>query len=107
MKDQKIIKMDPVQQESEYIKLEKERIKIENMHQQLRNFKKNKTKMTPYDIKPSPNPKIEPNLDFFLTDHQNLTKPESTDCNMQTDEFKERPPTPPFVPKKTGIDAMT
>ena len=27
--------------------------------------------MTPYDIKPSPNPRIEVNLDFFLTDHNN------------------------------------
>ena len=24
--------------------------------------------MTPYDIKPSPNPRIEPNLNFFLKD---------------------------------------
>ncbi len=28
--------------------------------------------MTPYDIKPSPNPKIEANLQFFLTDSKNL-----------------------------------
>ena len=41
--------------------------------------------MTPYDIrvnlsilypKPSPNPRIEVNLEFFLTDHNTLIKPE-------------------------------
>lgn len=42
------------------------------MHQQLKSFKKNKNKMTPYEIKPSPNPRIEVNLEFFLTDHNNL-----------------------------------
>lgn len=67
--------MNPIQQENEYIKLEKERIKIENMHSQLKNFKKNKNKMTPYEIKPSPNPRIEVNLEFFLTDHNNLIVP--------------------------------
>ena len=41
------------------------------MHNELINFKKKKKKMTPYDIKPSANPKIEVNLDFFLTDHKN------------------------------------
>ena len=32
--------------------------------------------MTPYDIKPSSNPRIDPNLDFFLTDHKNNISPE-------------------------------
>jgi hypothetical protein len=41
------------------------------MKNQLLNFSKNKKKMTPYDIKVSPNPKIEPNLNFFLKDSQN------------------------------------
>jgi hypothetical protein len=26
---------------------------------------------------------------------------------VQTDEFVEKPPTPPYVPKKTGIDKVT
>ncbi len=26
---------------------------------------------------------------------------------MQTDEFMPRPPTPPYIPKKTGIDKIT
>lgn len=38
------------------------------MHTQLNNFKKNKKRMTPYEIKPSPNPRLEVNLEFFLTD---------------------------------------
>lgn len=52
------------------------------MNNQLLNFKKNKKRMTPYDIKPSTNPRIEVNLDFFLTDHKNTIKPEqnTTDC---------------------------
>lgn len=31
-----------------------------------------KKKMTPYSIKPSPNPRIEVNLEFFLTDAKNI-----------------------------------
>ncbi len=41
------------------------------MQNQLNNFNKNKKKMTPYDIKPSQNPRIEPNLNFFLKDSKN------------------------------------
>lgn len=63
--------------------------------------------MTPYDIKPSTNPRIEVNLDFFLTDHKNTIKPEQATTVCQTDEFHKRPPTPPYIPKKTGIDSAT
>ena len=66
MQDNRIKTMNPVNQEQEYVRLEKERIKIDNMQSQLLHFKKNKKKMTPYDIKPSPNPRIEVNLQFFL-----------------------------------------
>jgi len=41
------------------------------MEKQLANFNKNKKKMTPYDMKATPNPKIEPNLHFFLKDPKN------------------------------------
>jgi radial spoke head protein 3 len=58
MKEKKIKLLDPVSQEQEYVRLEKERIKIENMHSQLNNFKRNKKRMTPYEIKPSANPRI-------------------------------------------------
>ena len=43
------------------------------------NFKKVKKKMTPYDIKPSPNPRIEANLEFFLTDSKSIDPPISND----------------------------
>ena len=56
------------QQEEVYIDQEKEKLKRENMQKQLANFSRNKKKMAPYDIKPTPNPKIEPNLHFFLKD---------------------------------------
>ena len=57
-------------------------MKIENMHIQLANFNKKKLKMTPYEIKPSPNPKIDVNLEFFLTDNKNNIEPNKTnvDC---------------------------
>ncbi|CAN0428347.1 unnamed protein product, partial [Ectocarpus sp. 13 AM-2016] len=29
------------------------------------------------------------------------------EADTQTDDFHERPPTPDFVPKKTGVDAWT
>jgi hypothetical protein len=62
--------------------------------------------MTPYDIKPSPNPRIEPNLNFFLKDVQD-NKVQETSIKIQTDEFKPRPESPKYVPKKTGIDCST
>ena len=106
MADPKIKSMNPINQEQEYIRLEKERIKIDNMHSQLVNFKKNKKRMTPYDIKPSPNPRIDANLQFFLTDPNN--QPAITKIiDTQTDGFEERPPSPIYIPKKTGIDACT
>lgn len=82
MQDKKVKLLDPVQQELEYVRLEKERIKIENMNAQLINFKKNKKRMAPYDIKPSPNPRIDVNLEFFLTDNINTIPPiqAETDC---------------------------
>lgn len=94
------------QQEEVYIEREKERLKETNMEKQLANFSKNKKKMAPYDIKPSPNPKIEPNLHFFLKD-PNAQPPPEASIKIQTDQFKERPPAPPYKPKKTGINTAT
>lgn len=98
--------MSSVEQEQKYLKLEKDRIKEQSMETQLANFNKNKKKMSPYEIKPSPNPRIEPNLDFFLKDAQN-EKPQQANIKIQTDEFKPRPPSAKYVPKKTGIDRST
>lgn len=94
------------QQEDLYIDREKEKLKQENMEKQLSNFSKNKKKMAPYDIKPTPNPKIEPNLHFFLKDPNSQPPPEVS-IKIQTDEFKERPPPPAYKPKKTGINTST
>lgn len=76
------------------------------MQTQLANFNKNKKKMTPYEIKPAANPRIEPNLNFFLKDSQN-EKPQEVNIKIQTDEFKPKPPEPQYVPKKTGVDSST
>jgi hypothetical protein len=76
------------------------------MEKQLANFNKNKKKMTPYDIKATPNPKIEANLHFFLKDPKSQ-KEQEVNIKIQTDEFKPRPPEKPYVPKKTGINIST
>lgn len=77
------------------------------MNYQLINFKKNKKKMAPYDIKPSPNPRIDVNLEFFLTDNINTIPQIQTEIDCQTDDFLPKPPSPKYIPKKTGIDAST
>ena len=77
------------------------------MNAQLINFKKNKKRMAPYDIKPSPNPRIDVNLEFFLTDNINTIPPTAAEIDCQTDDFIPKPPSPKYVPKKTGIDAYT
>lgn len=94
------------QQEDVYIEREKDKIKKENMEKQLSMFSRNKKKMSPYDIKPTPNPKIDPNLHFFLKDPHSQPPPEVS-IKIQTDEFKDRPAPPPYKPKKTGINIAT
>lgn len=105
MKDARIKTLSSTVQEAEYIRIEKERIKLENMHRQLVAFKANK-KMSPYDIKPSPAPRVTANLTFFLTDSTDVKAPQ-TNMEIQTDIFKEKPKTPPYIPKKTGRDVST
>lgn len=58
LKDKEFRSKDVKDQQQNYINQEKERIKNGNMEKQLANFNKNKKKMTPYDIKATPNPKI-------------------------------------------------
>mmetsp|Transcript_24105 Transcript_24105/g.21170 ORF Transcript_24105/g.21170 Transcript_24105/m.21170 type:complete len:119 (-) Transcript_24105:2075-2431(-) len=86
MQDSKQHFMTPAQQEEEYVRTEKERIKIENMHSQLMSFKQSKKKVSPFDIKPGASPKIPVNLNFFLTDSTNV-KPEHKTIDAQTDDF--------------------
>jgi len=105
MKDARVKVLNPSQQEEEFVRLEKERIKHENMQKQLVSFKQSK-KMSPYNIKPSPQPKVSANLTFFLTDATDV-KPPQTNVEIQADIFKERPKTPQYVPKKTGRDVST
>lgn len=62
--------------------------------------------MTPYELKPYPNPRIEANLQFFLIDSNNQP-PQQSSIDTQTDQFKEKPKEPEYVPKKTGIDCST
>ena len=83
------------------------------MQRQLLNFKKsNKNKkMSPFDIKPTPNPRIPINQSFFLTD-QDTRKPKVKNVVAQTDTFdskfvKEGMGEAEYIPKKTGIDAFT
>ena len=76
------------------------------MKAQLANFSRNKKKMAPYDIKPTPNPKIQANLHFFLKDPKNEKEPE-VNIKIQTDDFKPRPSEKPYIPKKTGINIAT
>lgn len=106
MRDNRIRQLTPAQQEEEYVRIEKERIKLQNMHEQLTIFKKNKKRVSPYEIKPSPNPRIDVNLTFFLTDANNVPPPQTT-VDTQTDKFQELPPSPKYVPKKTGRDVST
>lgn len=58
LKEKEVKVLGVKQQEEVYIEREKERIKNDNMEKQLANFNRNKKKMSPYDIKATPNPKI-------------------------------------------------
>lgn len=58
-----------------------------------------------FDVKPEVSKHIPVDISSFLVEDK---KPVSVvDVNTQTNEFKDRPPTPEYVPKKTGVDAST
>lgn len=101
--------MTPAQQEELRVKEEREKKKVEMIKRQLIEFKKKKNKgeETLYDLRPGPPARIEVDLTYFLTEQG---KDEGPDCQTvvaQTDAFQPKPPTPKYVPKKTGIDAET
>ena len=98
--------LTPAQREELRFKAEQEKRKFEMIKQQLIEFKKSKNKISPYDLRPGPRRRIEVDLTYYLTE-QGKEKPEEVDCKVQTDEFLPRPPTPPYVPKKTGMDKFT
>ena len=52
----------PLEQEELYLKAEKKRLKINQMHAQLLEFKRNRKRMDPYDLKPMGNAKVPVNL---------------------------------------------
>ena len=98
--------MTPQEKEQFDFEKMKEEKQKEMMKTQLDNFKKSKIKQTPYDIRPAATARIEVDLSYFLTDQRSVKPPEK-DCNTQSDELKPRPPSPPYIPKKTGIDVAT
>ena len=69
-------------------------------------YKQQKHKPSPYDLRPGPPARIEVDLTYFLTE-QNRPKPIEVEVKCQTDNFMPKPPTPKYVPKKTGIDKDT
>jgi radial spoke head protein 3 len=99
-------KLTPQEQEKAQIEKQKELKQQEMMKTQLEAFKKSKIKQTPYDIRPAAPPRIEVDLQYFLTDQHDSQRSEST-VDTQTDTFLPKPPSPKYVPKKTGIDAET
>ena len=73
---------------------------------QLLQYKRQKHKPSPYDLRPGPPARIDVDLTYFLTE-QGKAKAVEVDCKVQTDVFLPRPETPKYVPKKTGIDKIT
>lgn len=57
-------------------------------------------------MRPGPPARIEVDLTYFLTE-QGKVKPDEAEVKLQTDAFQPKPPTPKYVPKKTGIDKIT
>ena len=54
-------------------------------------------------------PVVDPNIDLtrYLEEDQSTIKPKAKLAETQTDIFNERPDTPEYVPRKTGIDRST
>lgn len=98
--------LSPQEQEELHIQKEKEKKQEEMMKRQLEAFKKNKTKQSPYDIRPAATGRIEVDLQYFLTDQKDI-KPNDSEISTQTDKISQKNPDPPYVPKKTGRDVMT
>lgn len=94
------------QKDEQRIKAEQERKKIEMIKTQLLQFKRQKHKPSPYDLEPGPPARIDVDLTFYLTENDK-EKPAEIEVKTQTDDFEARPPTPDYVPKKTGIDKIT
>lgn len=101
--------LTPAQQEEMRVKEEREKKKVEMIKRQLIEFKKKKNKgeETLYDLRPGPPARIEVDLTYFLTEQGKDEGADTKTVVAQTDTFMPKPPTPKYVPKKTGIDAET
>ena len=101
--------LTPAQQEELRVKEEREKKKVEMIKRQLIEFKKRKYKNeeTLYDLRPGPPARIEVDLTYFLTEQGKDEGPQTNTVVAQTDVFLPKPPSPKYVPKKTGIDAET
>lgn len=88
------------------VKQEQENKKIDMIKKKLLEFKNKENKPQPYDLQPGPPARISVDLTYYLTENEGQQK-QDCDAKVQTDEFAERPPTPKYVPKKTGIDKIT
>jgi len=99
----------PAEQEDMRVKEEREKKKVEMIRRQLIEFKKKKNKgeETLYDLRPGPPARIEVDLTYFLTEQGKEYGPENKNVVAQTDAFQPKPPSPKYVPKKTGMDAET
>merc|ERR1711964_458254 len=63
-------------------------------------------KISPYDIRPDIPPREAIDLSEFLTDMRSKIS-QSKNIDAQCDEFLSKPDTPPYIEKKTGLDADT
>lgn len=63
------------------------------------------TKQSIFDVKPALSKFIPVDVSSFLVENKQAV--EVVEVDTQTNEFEERPPTPDYIPKKTGVDAST
>ena len=78
--------LTPAQKEEQRIKMEREKKKVEMIKQQLVEFKKQKSKASPYDLRPGDPARIEVDLTYFLQE-QGREKPREIEVKCQTDNF--------------------
>lgn len=73
---------------------------------QLIQFKQQRVKQSVYDLKVGQQARIDVDLTYYLEEANN-GKAQEQEAKTQTDEFCAKPPTPRYVPKKTGRDEAT
>lgn len=124
LNDRTLKDLQPRQLEKLYVTRMSDKLKEENLNSQLNSFKaKEKSSIAReaaapkkvstgkesaalYDIKPLPHPNIKVDLQFFLT-VRNDFQGEKNNAETLTDHFNPRPPSPAYIPKKTGVNVGT